>query len=248
MSYSAPSGFTEKTIQTSRLFDDPGDPRVGPVAVDEPVEDPQRHLDAHVLVGVGPAVEQDLGLVLVDAHVVRDLDRPQLATLVALADREALDDIGVGRGDRRDVGRELGVGVEALPAPGELVGRGPDGTASPATRIARAMIAERASGRGPGAVGRPGSALIGCIDPWWPIRRSSATRSMVPSWDPAHGSPCPGRTRPRGRRAGHLGRRADRPDRRGSPRLRQPESEKSTRSGGRYWIRTSDLADVNRAL
>jgi hypothetical protein len=44
----------------------------------------QGHLEAHVLVGVVEAVEQDLGLVLVGAHVVADLGRPQLAALVRL--------------------------------------------------------------------------------------------------------------------------------------------------------------------
>ena len=81
--------------------DDVRDPGVLAVAVGEPVEDVQGHLEAHVLVGVVEAVEQDLGLVLVDVDVVADLRRPQLAALVALADREQVDDVGVGRGDRR---------------------------------------------------------------------------------------------------------------------------------------------------
>ena len=62
--------------------DDRGDPRARPVAVGQPVEDVQGHLEAHVLVGVVEAVEQDLGLVLVGPDVVADLGRPQLAALV----------------------------------------------------------------------------------------------------------------------------------------------------------------------
>ena len=122
MSYSAPSGLTRKTIQISREFTIPGDPRIDAVAVDEPVEDVEGHLGGHVLVGVVSAVEHDLGLVLVDGDVVGDLDRPQLAALVARPDREALDDVGVRRGDGRDLGRQLRVAVIALPARGELGG------------------------------------------------------------------------------------------------------------------------------
>ena len=50
-----------------------------------------------MLVGVVQAVEQDLGLVLVGADVVADLGRPQLAALVAVADREQVDDAPGGR-------------------------------------------------------------------------------------------------------------------------------------------------------
>ena len=78
---------------------------------------------AHVLVGVGRAVEHDLGLGLVDRDVVGDLDGPQLATLVALADREARHDIRVGRRDGGHFGGNLGIAVVALLPGGEL-GRG----------------------------------------------------------------------------------------------------------------------------
>ena len=78
--------------------DDVRDPRVVAVAVDEPVHDPERHLDAHVLVGVRAAVEEHLGLVLIDADVVRDLQRPHRSTLVGRPDAEPLGD---GRMRRR---------------------------------------------------------------------------------------------------------------------------------------------------
>ena len=101
MSYSAPSGLTTKTIQISRVFTIERDARVDAVAVDQPVEDVQRHLGRHVLVGVVSAVEHDLGFGLVDRDVVGDLDRPDVAALVALADREAGDDRRDGPRRRR---------------------------------------------------------------------------------------------------------------------------------------------------
>ena len=64
------------------------------------MEDAQGHLEAHVLVGVVEAVEQDLGLVLVGRDVVADLGGPQLAPLVAWPIQK-VDDVGVGGGDRR---------------------------------------------------------------------------------------------------------------------------------------------------
>ena len=70
-------------------------------------------------------VEQDLGLLLVGRDVVRDLRRPDLAVLVALADRELLDDrrvVGDGLVELRD---HLGVGVVAGVLRGEI--RGGDG-------------------------------------------------------------------------------------------------------------------------
>ena len=112
----------EEDVDLARV-DDVRDPRVDAVPVDKPVEDLQAHLDAHVLVGMVGAVEEDLGLGLVGRHVVGDLGHPQLATLVALADREHRDDVRVGRGDRVDLVGQLGVAVEPLPALREL-GRG----------------------------------------------------------------------------------------------------------------------------
>ncbi len=86
----------------------------------------ERHLQAHVLVAVVEAVEQDLGLGLVRGDVVADLRGPQLAALVALPDREALHDVGMGLGHRGDLGAHLGVGVEPLVARRERPG-GPGG-------------------------------------------------------------------------------------------------------------------------
>ena len=80
----------------------------------------QRHLDAHVLVGVVAAVVQDLGLGLVRPDVVRDLHRPQLAALVALADAEARRDGRVRIGDGLGRGADLGVRVVAREAPREV--------------------------------------------------------------------------------------------------------------------------------
>ena len=84
------------------------------------MQDPERHLDAHVLVGMDAAVEQHLGLVFVDPDVVRDLGGPQLAPEIALADREALDDARVRGLDRRHVGADLGIRVIGLVAGREL--------------------------------------------------------------------------------------------------------------------------------
>ena len=84
------------------------------------------HLGRHVLVGVVSAVEHDFGFGLVDCDVVGDLDRPDIAALIRLADREAGDDRRVGRCDRRDLRGDLGVAVVALLAGREL-GRGRDG-------------------------------------------------------------------------------------------------------------------------
>ena len=105
--------------------DDVRDPRVVAIAVDEPVHDREGHLGGHVLVGVVPAVEHDLGLGLIDADVVRDLDCPDVAALVALADREAMDDVGVRGGQRGDLGGHLGVAVVAGPSSREF-GSGSD--------------------------------------------------------------------------------------------------------------------------
>ena len=79
-----------------------------------------------MLVGVVEAVVEDLGLGFVRGDVVTDLGRPQLAPLVALPDREAADDIGMGGGDGGDLRRHLRVGVVGGPA-GREVGRGPGG-------------------------------------------------------------------------------------------------------------------------
>ena len=123
MSNWAPSGFISNTIQISREFTMSVIRALRSVVVGEPVEDVQGHLEAHVLVGVVDAVEQDLGLVLVDADVVADLGRPQLPALVALADGEQVDDVRVRGGDRMDLRDHLGVGVVALPARREFLGR-----------------------------------------------------------------------------------------------------------------------------
>ena len=68
-------------------------------------------LQAQALAGVVEGVDQDLGLVLVDGDVVGNLGDPDVAALVALADRHHIDDVGV-RGLRRvDLVDHLLVGV-----------------------------------------------------------------------------------------------------------------------------------------
>ena len=169
MSNSAPSGLTRKTIQTSRVSTMRGDPRIVAVAVDEPVEDVERHLDAHVLVGVVAAVEHDLGLGLVDADVVGDLDRPEVAALVALADREAGHDRRDGRRPRRRPRRSArcSCGSRFVPAGNSV-----------------AVVDRRPSA---GSAGRRGAA-----------RRARVRRPAALSHDDQHAPRGPAATRPVG--------------------------------------------------
>ena len=90
-----------------------GDLVVAPVVVAQPAQDRERLLDRQVLAGVVQPVEQHLGLVLVVGHVVGDLGRPDVAVLVALADREDVDDVGVVGFGVLDLGHHLGVVVVA---------------------------------------------------------------------------------------------------------------------------------------
>ena len=106
MSYSLPSGLTFGTIQISR---ESTMPLIrGSVAYlrGQLADQVQRHLDRQVLARVLAGGEQHLGLALVDADVVGDLDRPQLAALVAGADRRARGDRpGARRSSRRSAAR-----------------------------------------------------------------------------------------------------------------------------------------------
>jgi len=45
------------------------------------------------------AEEQDLWLILVNADIVTDLDRPDLTPFIGLADAKAADDVGFGISD-----------------------------------------------------------------------------------------------------------------------------------------------------
>jgi hypothetical protein len=87
--------------------DDPGDPTVAAVPVDQGAEDGNRHLGGHVLTAVDATVEQDLRLVLVGPGVVAHRGRPQLAPLERLADAEHASDPGAPIGDRGDLGDHL---------------------------------------------------------------------------------------------------------------------------------------------
>ena len=124
MSYSLPSGLTLGMIQISRESTMPlirGSVRV---LAGQLVDQVERHLDREVLARVLAGAEQHLGLALVDADVVGDLDRPQLAALVAGADRGARDQVRV-RGDRRvDLRAGLGIVVVAGVGGGEVRLRG----------------------------------------------------------------------------------------------------------------------------
>ena len=95
-SYSAPSGLTDEDDPDLARVDDVRDPGVGAVAVGQPAQDRERLLEREVLAGVVEPVEQDLGLGLVGRDVVGDLGDPDVAALVALADRADLDDVRVG--------------------------------------------------------------------------------------------------------------------------------------------------------
>ncbi len=93
-----------------------GHGRVRPVVVGEEMERVEGLLERQVLAGVVEGVEEDLGLGLVRGDVVADLGDPDVPTLVALADRVDLDDVGVGRGDGVDLGDHLVVAViERIP-------------------------------------------------------------------------------------------------------------------------------------
>ena len=118
---------------------------VGRVVARERVEEGERLLQAEPLAGVVQGVDQDLRLRLVERHVVGDLGDPDVAPLVALPDREDVDEVGVGGLDGVDLGHHLGVGVVAAVAARvvRLGGRGRGGEADEQARGER----ERDEGR-----------------------------------------------------------------------------------------------------
>ena len=83
------------------------------VVVGQPAQDREGLLGAKVLAGVVEGVDQDLGLGLVRRHVVADLGGPDVTALVALADREDRDDVGVVRLRLHDLVDQLGPVVVA---------------------------------------------------------------------------------------------------------------------------------------
>src|SRR5207247_7471151 len=80
---------------------------IGAVVVDEEVEQVERLLDREVLPRMVERVEHDLRLGLVGRDVVADLRHPDVATLVALADAEDVDDVRMGRFDGVDLADHL---------------------------------------------------------------------------------------------------------------------------------------------
>ena len=136
-------------------LDEAGDRRVGAVAAGQPAQDGQGLFGGEVLPGVVEGVDQDLGLGLVRGHVVADLGDPDVAALVALADREDRHDVGVVLLRPRDLGDQLGPVVVA----GH---RGREVRARPRRRRARARWpGRRARRRGTGQRGSD-AWLQGC--------------------------------------------------------------------------------------
>ncbi len=86
---------------------------IGPVSIHQRMQETDGGLDPHVLAGVMTGDDEHLRLGLIGRDVVADLGRPQLATLPAATDAEALDDARMGRCDRGHLRLELGVGVIA---------------------------------------------------------------------------------------------------------------------------------------
>ena len=191
--------------------DDVRDPGVvTDVAVDEPVHDPEGHLETHVLVGVGQPVEQDLGLVLVDGDVVRDLDRPHVPALVGLADREPLDDSPGGPPRRRRRRRHLGIGVVALPALREV---GRDRRRRDGERGQRAEEDDEEAGEAgrPGGASRSGHALrMTARGDWRQPGPSTGPRPVGAARAGGHPSAAPARLAPTSR--GALAGRRHRPN------------------------------------
>ncbi len=97
-------------------IDNGRDALVAAVAVGQDADEVQVHLGRRALARVSKAVEENLRLVLVELDVVADLQRPDLAALVAAADGELLRDVWVGRHRRVEEGLHLGIGVVRLEA------------------------------------------------------------------------------------------------------------------------------------
>jgi hypothetical protein len=79
--------------------DDRLDARISGVVIRQELDQVQRHLIRRSLARMRQAVDENLRLVFVGGYVVRDLDAPDFAALVALTDRELHGDARV-RGDR----------------------------------------------------------------------------------------------------------------------------------------------------
>ncbi len=93
------------------VVDERGGARVGAVAVQKVVNQPDADLLADHLVAVNGGDVADRGLVLADPRVVRDLHHPELAPLHRLAEALEAREIGSRGGDRLQLGGERRVGV-----------------------------------------------------------------------------------------------------------------------------------------
>ena len=168
--------------------DDAGDPAVRAVARGQPAQQREVLLERQVLAGVMQRIEHDLRLGLVGGDVVRDLGDPQVAMLVALADRADGHDVGVGGLSGLDLGDHLrrtcgsgrpSPGSRRLPRPAQPSPTGP----------------RRGAGRGPGAaLGRvaggvrasvhDGRSSRPCATPRWGYTRTGTAGPGTPGGFP----------------------------------------------------------------
>ena len=111
---SNPSGFMEGISQISVSLTRPVRVASDAVAVQQLAGEVDHHLPADRLVAVHVGDVAELGLVLLGADVVGDLEDPQVAVLDRLAGRQELAEGRVGGGEALQLGGELGVVVVVL--------------------------------------------------------------------------------------------------------------------------------------
>ena len=131
------------------------------VVAGQPAEGRERLLDREVLARVVERVDEDLGLRLVVVDVVTDLRRPDVPALVALADGEHVDEVGVVRLRLLDLGDHLGQVVVPAHVGREVRLRGGRGRRGP-----QAGRGARRRGRWPSRAGRwtGGGGSVAWID------------------------------------------------------------------------------------
>jgi hypothetical protein len=105
-------------------------------------------------------VDENLGLRLVVMDVVADLRRPDVAALVALADREHVDEVGVVRLRLLDLGDHLGQVVVPAHVRREVWLRGGRGGRCPERNEERGGEADGRRERGDGRAAEGGSHAI----------------------------------------------------------------------------------------